>query len=116
MDVSESIRKLRKENDMTQRQLGAIAGVSAEAVSQWECGRAVPRMGAIQRLSDHFGVPKSTIMGDAISYAIVHTMQSRHLDELSELWDSISEDGRTQLMIYARGLAATYPREKEAGA
>ena len=115
MDVSESIRKLRTDNNMTQRQFGAIAGVSDVAVSQWECGRAVPRMGAIQRLSDHFKVPKSAIMGDAISYAIVHTMQSRHLDELSELWDSMSEDGRTQLMIYARGLAATYPREKEAG-
>ena len=64
MDVRFGIRKLRETHDLTQEQFGAIAGVSSMAVSQWENGRAVPRMGAIQRLSDHFGVPKSEIMGD----------------------------------------------------
>ena len=32
------------------------------AVSQWENDRAVPRMGVIQRLSDHFKIPKSAII------------------------------------------------------
>lgn len=65
MDVGASIKKLRESHDMTQEQLGVVAGVSSMAVSQWENGRAVPRMGSIQRMSDYFGIPKSTIMGDA---------------------------------------------------
>lgn len=65
MKVGESIRKLRESHDMTQEQLGEVAGVSSMAVSQWENGRAVPRMGSIQRMADYFNVPKSTIMGDA---------------------------------------------------
>lgn len=64
MDVAASIKKLREEHDLTQEQLGEIAGVSSMAVSQWENGRAVPRMGSIQRMADYFGVPKSVIMGD----------------------------------------------------
>ena len=66
MRVAESIRKLREANSLTQEQLGEIAGVSSMAVSQWENGRAVPRMGSIQRMADYFNVPKSAIMGDAV--------------------------------------------------
>ena len=64
MDIADSIRRFRIEHDLTQVELGRITGVSGFAVSQWENGRAVPRMGAIQKMADHFGVPKSDIMGD----------------------------------------------------
>lgn len=62
--MSKSIRILRDRHNMTQEQFGKIAGVSAMAVSQWENGRAVPRMGSIQKLSDFFNIPKSEIIGD----------------------------------------------------
>ncbi len=38
-------------------------GVSYQAVSTWENGLKMPRMGVIEKLSDFFGVPKSQIMG-----------------------------------------------------
>ena len=59
MDIGSSIKELREKNGLTQEQLGHIASVSAMAVSQWENGRAVPRMGAIQKIADYFGIPKS---------------------------------------------------------
>lgn len=62
--VGDNIRRLRKSYDMTQEDLGKIADVSSMAVSQWENGRAVPRMGAVQRLADHFGVSKGEIIDD----------------------------------------------------
>lgn len=43
------------------------------AVSQWENGRSVPRMGSIQRMADYFKVPKSTIMGDVSEQAAVRS-------------------------------------------
>ena len=69
MRISESIKRLRESKNLTQEQFGKIAGVSSMAVSQWENGRSVPRMGAIQKLSDFFGIPKSQIIGDAIDDA-----------------------------------------------
>ena len=113
MDVGESIRKLRLENLLTQEQFGRIAGVSAMAVSQWECGRAVPRMGAIQRLSDHFGVPKSTIMGDVVEYETftLRDDESREIftpdeRELLELYRSLDRNGREMALCALRGMAS----------
>ena len=116
MDVGESIKRLRLENLLTQEQFGRIAGVSGMAVSQWECGRAVPRMGAIQRLSDHFNVPKSAIMGDHYEYAFMTVDGSADLvpvDEIQSLiglYGSMSDEGREHFMAMARSLAQTYQR------
>lgn len=64
MTIGENIRRLRTERDLTQEEFGAIAGVSAMAVSQWENGRAVPRMGAVQRIADHFNISKSEVIDE----------------------------------------------------
>ncbi|WP_303250324.1 LexA family transcriptional regulator [uncultured Slackia sp.] len=63
MSIGANIRRIRSNHDLTQEEFGKIAGVSAMAVSQWENGRAVPRMGAVQRISDALGVPKISIIG-----------------------------------------------------
>ena len=62
MSVGENIKRIRTQHDMTQEELGKIAGVSAMAVSQWENGRAVPRMGAVQRIADHFGMKNGEVI------------------------------------------------------
>ena len=113
MNVGESIRKIRREHDLTQEQLGRIAGVTAMAVSQWENGRAVPRMGAIQLMADYFGIPKSAIMGDAREYAIAE-MQERQYSaltaderELLDLYRSMDASGREMALNAVRGMASS---------
>lgn len=64
MAIRENIIKLREMNQITQEQLAKIAGVSRGAVSQWEGGFSEPRMGAIQRMADHFNISKSNIIED----------------------------------------------------
>lgn len=64
MDIGENIRRIRIERGLTQEEFGEIAGVSSMAVSQWENGRAVPRMGAVQRIADHFGISKSAVIDE----------------------------------------------------
>ncbi|MBO7685205.1 MAG: helix-turn-helix transcriptional regulator [Kiritimatiellae bacterium] len=113
MNVGESIRRIRREHDLTQEQLGRIAGVTAMAVSQWENGRAVPRMGAIQLMADYFGIPKSAIMGDAREYAVAE-MQERQYSaltaderELLELYRSMDASGREMALNAVRGMASS---------
>jgi repressor LexA len=62
MSIGENIKRVRERHDLTQEEFGKIADVSPMAVSQWENDRAVPRMGAIQRISDYFGIQKSEII------------------------------------------------------
>ena len=60
MGISENIKLLREQYGLSQKELGQIAGVSDKAVSTWEQGIKEPRMGAIQKIADHFGIQKRT--------------------------------------------------------
>lgn len=64
MTISENIKNLRLKYGLSQKELGLIAGVTDKAVSTWEQGIKEPRMGAIQKMADHFGIKKSDIIED----------------------------------------------------
>jgi len=64
MSTANAIKLLRQQYGLTQIELGLIAGVTDKAVSTWERGEAEPRMGAIERIAEHFGISKSQIIGD----------------------------------------------------
>lgn len=65
MSIAENIKKIRLEHELSQADLGKIAGVSDKAVSTWELGIKTPRMGAVEKMANHFGIPKSAILDDA---------------------------------------------------
>lgn len=62
MKIADTIKTLREINNLTQEELGKIAGVSFQAVSSWERGEREPRMGAIERMAKHFKLRKSDII------------------------------------------------------
>ncbi len=64
MPISENIKILREKYKLSQKDLAQIAGVTDKAVSTWERGIKEPRMGAIQRIADHFGLKKSDLIED----------------------------------------------------
>lgn len=65
MSIAENIRRIRLEHGLSQSELGKIAGVSDKAVSTWELGLKTPRMGAVEKMANHFGITKSAIVDDA---------------------------------------------------
>ncbi|PEQ66571.1 LexA family protein [Bacillus cereus] len=64
MSIGKNIKKIRDKHNLSQKEFGEIAGVSDKAVSTWEKGIKEPRMGAIQKIADHFGILKSDIIED----------------------------------------------------
>lgn len=64
MSIGSNIKRLREQYGLNQVQLASIAGVSDKAVSSWENDLKTPRMGAIQKIADHFGIKKSDIIED----------------------------------------------------
>ncbi|HIS39919.1 MAG TPA: helix-turn-helix domain-containing protein [Candidatus Aphodovivens avistercoris] len=64
MSIAHNIKKLREIFDLTQADLAEVAGVTKNAVSQWENGRAEPRMGAIERMAACYGLRKSYLIED----------------------------------------------------
>lgn len=64
MSIAENIKRIRLEHGLSQAELGKIAGVSDKAVSTWELGIKVPRMGAVEKMANYFGIAKSEIVDD----------------------------------------------------
>lgn len=62
MSMGKRIKQLRIKSNLSQAELGKIAGVTDKAVSTWEQEQKTPRMGAIEKMALYFGVTKSYII------------------------------------------------------
>ena len=60
-NMGEVIRRLRKERDLTQEELAAQIGVTAQAVSKWENNMAMPDISQVVPLANFFGVSTDTL-------------------------------------------------------
>lgn len=80
MGVRENIVELRRRYGITQEELAKIAGVTRWAVSQWEGGFSEPRMGAVQKIADHYGLLKSNIIEDGGMLSIEYDGRSPRFD------------------------------------
>lgn len=63
MTIGETIPRLRRERDITQEGLAEMLGISAQAVSGWECGRTAPDISQLAPLANIFEVSADVILG-----------------------------------------------------
>jgi transcriptional regulator with XRE-family HTH domain len=61
--LGENIRRLRQENELTQRVLAHHLRVSVQAVSKWETGLAFPDVTLLLDIADFFAVSLDTLFG-----------------------------------------------------
>lgn len=55
-ELSNRIYELRTQKGLSQKELGAILGVSNKAVSKWETGTAIPKTETLIKLAEVFGI------------------------------------------------------------
>ena len=63
MGLAENIRFFREMRNMYQSDLGQILGVSAQAVSKWELGKAEPDQDCIVKMCRLFGITSDQLFG-----------------------------------------------------
>lgn len=61
---SNNLRRLIDVSGKTQKEVADAIGVSQQIMNVWVRGKAIPRMGKIQRLADYFGVEKSDLIDE----------------------------------------------------
>ena len=119
MGISENIKILRERYGLSQKELGQIAGVSDKAVSTWEQGLKEPRMGAIQKLADYFGIRKSDIIEDG-GLVSKQTTSSLSLTQQEEThikkYRQLDADGKEDVDDYVDMKLAKLQRKAEEGA
>jgi len=106
MSIQKNIKALREKHNMSQQDFGKIAGVSDKAVSAWENGTRTPRMGAIEKIANHFGINKSEIIEDGytnripLNREVIDNAIQRVISSI-EYANSIPPDSRTSEIIKA---------------
>ncbi len=66
-DISNNIRKLRKEQGLSQEQLAERIGVTRQTVSSWERGTSFPDLGMLEKLAGAFQTAPVRLLDPASS-------------------------------------------------
>ncbi|UVL53945.1 helix-turn-helix domain-containing protein [Pseudomonas sp. B21-035] len=61
---AEKLAQLRAQKGLTQRELGAAAGVAWSMISKYESGQSMPRLKVLMRLGGALGVPVKELLGE----------------------------------------------------
>lgn len=69
--VSNNIKKILAEFNINQTELAKVAGVSESTVGKWVLEKASPRMGSIEKIANHFNLPKSYILEEEKSDSMI---------------------------------------------
>lgn len=107
--ISENIKALRIEARMSQEDLAKRLGKSRSAVSQYESGEIIPRMGVIEDMTEIFHVSKSRILGEKMTFDSL-TAKER---ELLSLYRRMVDDDKSTFLDMARALAIAGDAKKK---
>jgi len=94
--VSDNIKKLLKEYNINQTELSKITGVSESTVGKWVLKKATPRMGAVQKISDYFGLPKSYILEEEERELPAMTQEYNYYETPISAGQPLNVDGVTE--------------------
>ena len=104
MSIGTTIKKLRREKDMTQEQLADYLGITANAVSQWECDRTAPDISQLPLLVRIFNVSADELL------EINLANKEREIEELYDRIYELAQIGQfKEAFELARNAHKQYP-------
>lgn len=93
MSIGTTIKKLRKEKNITQEQLAEYLGITSRAVSQWECDRTAPDISQLPALANIFEVSADVLLGIDV------TQKEKRTEEIIKEANRHRESGHTDEAI-----------------
>ena len=76
-----NLKKIRKNNNLSQEQLAEILGISRQAISKWESGSAYPEMEKIIQLCEKFNVNIDDLLHKDIEEIISEEQSKKNLNK-----------------------------------
>ena len=106
MNFGETIKKLRKNKDMTQEQLAEYLNISTQAVSRWETNASLPDITLIPALANIFDVTSDVLLGIDI------TAKEKRIQEiLDEVWEYSKKGQHKKVMEILRAGHKEFPND-----
>ena len=108
MSIGTTIKRFRREKEITQEQLAEYLGITSRAVSQWECDRTAPDISQLPALCHIFDVSSDVLLGIDIEKNKEEI--KRYLTEAKSLRNQGKLSERTALLREAN---KKFPRDYE---
>ena len=106
MNFGETLKKLRKQKDMTQEQLAEYLNISTQAVSRWETGISLPDITLLPALANIFDVSTDILLGVDIA-----NKEKRVQEILSEAWEYFTIGNEEKEMAILRAGLKEFPND-----
>ena len=109
MSIGTTIKKLRRERNITQEQLAELLGVSVNAVSQWECDKTAPDISNLPLLANVFEVSADVLLEIDIS----KSKKQYEIEEFKDKYSELHSQGKTEeRLALARAMQKKYPNDE----
>ena len=109
MSIGTTIKKLRRDRNITQEQLAEMLGVSTNAVSQWECDKTVPDISHIPILANIFEVSADILL----EIDITKSKKQFEINEFTAKYAELHSQGKTEERLnLSRAMQKKYPNDE----
>lgn len=109
MSVGTTIKKLRRDRNITQEQLAEMLGVSTNAVSQWECDKTAPDISHLPVLANIFEVSADVLL----EIDIAKSKKQSEIKEFAVKYGELHSQGKTEERLnLCRAMQKKYPNDE----
>ena len=111
MTFGDRLRKARKDNGLTQKQLADLIGAKHNSISDWENNKNRPDPDTIEYICDALEIPVSRLFSESVQnkkspeLTEVSSRDDKNKQELLQIYDGLNADGQTNMMTYAHFLS-----------
>ncbi|MEG1395279.1 MAG: helix-turn-helix transcriptional regulator [Clostridia bacterium] len=107
MEFSQNIKKMRQNSSYSQKQLGALLGLSQQYFSQLEKKLIEPNIELLIKIADVFGCSVDYLLGRENEAGIIEISGDRVIPEKSQiqkLYEKLNTRNQLRLICYGQGL------------
>ncbi len=109
MSIGTTIKKLRRDKNITQEQLAELLGVSTNAVSQWECDKTAPDISHLPVLAYIFEVSADVLL----EIDIAKSKKQIEIKEFTAKCAELHSQGKTEERLkLCREMQKKYPNDE----
>lgn len=111
----ERIKDLRKEKNLTQKEMAQALSITVSTLSHWECDYQEPSFKDLVLLATYFDVSTDYLIGMELDNVLQNTTKQKIISplndkakELLDIFNSLDFGSRTQILEYANYIAMRF--------
>ncbi|MBQ7932185.1 MAG: helix-turn-helix transcriptional regulator [Clostridia bacterium] len=102
--IGETIKRIRRERDLTQEEVASHLGISFQSISKWERGDGYPDITMLPALANYFGISVDELLG------MDELAQKGKYDEINKIWSENNKAGlHCENVSHMRQALKTFP-------